>query len=88
MKSDFKQFISDTWPFFVSFFGTAFVIGFIINDVETENAKFKFKVEYTLGRYWITDYTDSITKTEGQIFYKNKKDQPTQVTGNFTITEQ
>jgi hypothetical protein len=83
-----KKYIPDNWPFYVACALTFFAIIYTIEKTESHHSQFKYRIDYQTGRFTTTQYTDTITQTGGQIFFKDDQGREIQVSGNFSITKQ
>ena len=82
-----KEFIRDTWPLY-AISALTFLIMWVIIDVSEWHASYKYRVKYTLGKYSVTDYTDTVYQSPGKLEYKNTSGELVQINGEFVIIKQ
>ena len=82
-----KQFIRDTWPLF-GISALAFLIMWVILDINEWHAEYRYRVKYTLGRYSVTDYTDTLYQSPGKLEFRNTTGEMVQINGEFVIINQ
>ena len=69
MKEKLRDLIPDNWPFWVAMVVSFIAVGWILDRTETRHRSYRYRIDYTLGRHSITDYTQSVTQTARGVEY-------------------